>query len=243
MNKIYQKMKYTWLVFTYVIYMVWFYGKSYWVNVVKLFKGEQAAEEFKHRSVQKWCKFTFDIIGVNLEIEGVENIPKTNCLFVGNHQGILDIPALMFSADRTIGFVAKKELLKVPVMGRWIMLCHSVAIDRNDPRDAVRVIKDGVEKLKSGHSLGIYPEGTRAKDGVLKEFKSGSLKLALRAKVPVVPVTIDGSNKAYELNKRFESTTIKITYGKPIYVDELSKEEQKDLAKIVHDIVEKNLNR
>lgn len=237
------KIKYTFLVIRYVIYMGIFFIKSLFVPIIKKIFGKEAAEKYIHKSVQKWCKFTFDIIGVKLEYEGVENIPDATCLFVGNHQGILDIPALMLTAEKTIGFIAKKELLKVPVMGRWIMLCNSVAIDRENPRDAVRVIKEGVEKLNAGYSLGIYPEGTRAKDGKIKEFKAGSLKLATRANVPIVPVMVDGTYKAYELNKKFQPTKVRIKYGKPLYVDNMTKEEQKNLAKIIHDIIEKDLEK
>ena len=235
------KIKYTLLVSRYVIYMGIFFIKSLFVPIIKKISGKEAAEKYIHKSVQKWCKFTFDIVGIELESEGIENIPDETCLFVGNHQGILDIPALMLTAEKTIGFIAKKELLKVPVMGRWIMLCNSVAIDRENPRDAVRVIKEGVEKLNSGYSLGIYPEGTRAKDGKIKEFKAGSLKLATRANVPIVPVMVDGTYKAYELNKKFQPAKVKVKYGKPLYVDNMTKEEQKNLAKIIHDIIEKDL--
>ncbi|MGL4763242.1 MAG: lysophospholipid acyltransferase family protein [Sarcina sp.] len=241
MSGILEKLRYGFAILSYMAYMGLFFAKSWIVPIILKVKGHEAAESFKHRSVQKWCKFTFDMIGIKVEYEGVENIPNDHCLFVGNHQGILDIPALMMGANRTVGFIAKKELLKTPIMGRWIMLCHSVAIDREDPRDAVRVIKEGVDKLNKGYSLGIYPEGTRAKDGVLKDFKAGSLKLAIRAKVPVVPVTVNGTYRAYELNKKFQKTKIKVKYDKPIYVDELSKEEQKNLGKLIHDIIEKNL--
>lgn len=243
MNKIFEKIRYSFLIVIYITYVFGFYMKSFLVPIIEKTKGEEAAELYKHKVVQKWCKFTFKIIDVNIQYEGANNIPNETCLFVGNHQGILDIPALMMGANRTIGFIAKKEMLKVPIANKWIMSCHSVAIDREDARDAVRVIKEGVANLKNGYSMGIYPEGTRATDGKIGEFKQGSLKLALRAKVPIIPVTVDGSYKAYELNKKFESTTIKVTYGEPIYVDKLTKEEQKDLAKIIQNIIEKKLEK
>lgn len=242
MKKIFNSIRYFILVGIYIIYMFGFYIKSLMVPVINKFAGEEGLNKFKYNAVSKWCKFTFKLIGVKVEYEGIENIPDETCLFVGNHQGILDIPALMMGANKVVGFIAKKELLKIPIIGRWIMICNSVAIDRDDPRDAVRVIKEGVDILNRGYSMGIYPEGTRAKDGKLKEFKSGSLKLAIRAKVPVVPVTIDGSYKAYELNGKFQSTVIKVKYDKPIDTTKLTKEEQKELAKIIHDKIEGNLN-
>lgn len=241
MKRIFNSIRYFILIIIYTVYMFGFYIKSLMVPFIRKFSGEEGLNKFKYKSVSKWCRFTFKLIGVKVEYEGIENIPKDTCLFVGNHQGILDIPALMMGANKVVGFIAKKELLKTPIIGKWIMICNSVTIDRDDPRDAVRVIKEGVEILNKGYSMGIYPEGTRAKDGKIKEFKSGSLKLAIRAKVPVVPVTIDGSYKAYELNGKFQATTIKVKYDKPIDTKNLTKEEQKEIAKIIHDKIENNL--
>ena len=241
MKKVYEKIKYIILMIVYGIYMVGWYIKALYIPIVRK-KGDEALENFKYDSISKWARFTFKITETELKYEGRENIPDEACLFVGNHQGILDIPALLIGANRVVGFIAKKELLSVPIIGKWIKICNSVAIDREDPRDAVRVIKEGVEILKSGKSMAIYPEGTRAKDGNIQDFKAGSLKLAIRAKVPIVPVTVDGSYKAFELNKRFEKTTIKVKYGKPIYIDDLTKEQQKELSKIIHDQIKGNLD-
>lgn len=242
MGKILENIKYGFLLVKYGSYMVGLYGKSFMIPVIRKFKGDKVAENYQLKAVQNWCKFTFDIIGADIEYVGKENIPDETCLFIGNHQSILDIPALVLGANRIVGFIAKKEVSKVPIAGRWIKLCHSVNIDREDPRDAVRVIREGVKNLEDGHSLAIYPEGTRSKDGKMNEFKQGSLKLALRAKVPIIPVTVDGTYKAYELNKRFEKTKIKVTYGQPIYTENLDRNEQKELAKYIHDIIENNLD-
>ncbi|WP_084748570.1 lysophospholipid acyltransferase family protein [Clostridium mediterraneense] len=242
MDRMYKKIKYIMLMIMYGIYMVRWYIEALFIPIIKK-RGDEALEEFKYNSILKWARFTFKIIEADLRYEGIENIPDEACLFVGNHQSMLDIPALLLGANRVVGFVAKKELLSVPIIGKWIKICNSVALDREDPRDAVRVVKEAVEILKSGKSMAIYPEGTRAKDGNIQEFKAGSLKLAIRAKVPIVPVTIDGSYKAFELNSKFEKATIKVKYGKPIYTDNLTKEEQKELSKFIHDQIKDNLDK
>ena len=89
--------------------------------------------------------------------------------------------------------------------------------------------------------MAIFPEGTRSKDGKVMEFKKGSLKLATKAKAPIVPVTIDGAYKSYEKDKKFQPSKIVITFGKAIPTDTLSREEEKLLTDKVRDIVISNL--
>ena len=100
--------------------------------------------------------------------------------------------------DRLVGFVAKKEVLKVPILSYWLPRAKCIPLDRQNPRDAVRVINEGVKNLKDGYSMMIFPEGTRSLDGKHSPFKKGSLKLAIKAKVPIVPVTIDASFTSFE---------------------------------------------
>lgn len=227
----------------YAFYMIIFFCRGVYAKVLTFLKGEEAAEGYKTRKIIAWSKVSIKLLGLRVTYEGTENIPKDTCVFVGNHQSILDIPVLIVGINRNAGFIAKKEILKVPVLGFWLGILHCVPIDRENIRAAIDAINKGVENLKKGYSMAIFPEGTRAKDGQIKEFKKGSLKLATKANVPVVPVTIDGTFRSYELEKKFKKADVRVIFGKPIYPDQLSKEELKDISEIVHDEIAKNLNQ
>ena len=115
---------------------------------IKKTKGIEEATEYATKSIYLWSKFTINIIGMNIKVVGKENIPKDACVFVGNHTSILDIPVIFYSADRHIGFISKKEVLKVPVLSYWLERGKCIALDRQNPRDGVRMINEGVKNLK-----------------------------------------------------------------------------------------------
>ena len=188
-------------------------------------------------------KFTINIIGMDIKINGKENIPEGPCVFIGNHTSILDIPTIFYSADRLVGFVAKKEVLKVPILSYWLSRGKCIPLDRQNPRDAVRVINEGVKNLKDGYSMMIFPEGTRSLDGKTLPFKKGSLKLAIKAKVPIVPVTIDAAFTSFEENNKFKPSTVNVTFCKPIETEGLTRDEEKTLAEDIRKIIISNLRK
>ncbi len=122
-------------------------------------------------------------------------IPDEPVLFVSNHQGSFDIPLLLGYIDKPKAFIAKWELRYLPFIGSWMKELGCIFIKRNDFRQTLKAFKGAGEVFKKGQSLVIFPEGTRSRSSKLGEFKRGSLKIALREKVPVVPVTIKGSYK------------------------------------------------
>ena len=103
------------------------------------------------------------------------------------------------------------------------------------------MINEGVKNLNDGYSMMIFPEGTRSLDGKPLPFKKGSLKLAIKAKVPIVPVTIDAAFTSFEKNKKFKPSTVKVTFGKPIETEDLTKDEEKNLAEVIRKIIISNL--
>lgn len=211
------------------------------IKILKRIGRHDAAESYLRKTVLNWSRKTLDIVGLNYEIYGKENIPKRNCLFVSNHQSMLDIPLIMDAVGSPLGFIAKKELSRVPIINSWTKEINCIYLDRDNAREAVHTINEGVEKLKKGISMVIFPEGTRAKDGVIKDFKKGSLKLATKSGVPVVPVTISGTNKAYEEAKTIKKAIVKIYFGKPIFMEGLDKVEMNNLAKRVQQEVSSKL--
>ncbi|MDW8802100.1 lysophospholipid acyltransferase family protein [Clostridium sp. A1-XYC3] len=190
-----------------------------------------------------WASHVLSYVKADIKVVGRENIPEETCLYVANHQGFFDIPIMIHSLDKTVGFIAKKELLKFRVLTYWMEQMHCIFMDRSNMRESIKSINEGVENLKNGHNLVIFPEGTRSKGPSIGEFKKGSLKLALKSGVPIVPVAIDGSYKLREGNEKsaIKSAEVKVTICKPIYMDELSKEEKTDLAEKVKEIIASNI--
>lgn len=194
-----------------------------------------------HKISNRWAKKLIKVTGSSVDISGLDNVPKDEAvLFVSNHQSNFDIPLLLGYLPKPIGFVAKIELSKVPLLSRWLKFGDCVFIDRKDIRQSLKAINAASDILKSGHSMVIFPEGTRSKSNKISVFKPGSLKLAQKAGVPVIPITIHNSYEIYEGNsKRVKPANIKITIGKPIY----SNDEEKFSVAKVYEIIKTELNK
>ena len=214
----------------YGIYLVWMRAKGIKRDYLEKHKGEKVAWEYAQEVYRKWSIFTINIIGIELQVEGRENIPDETCVFVGNHQSILDIPTLRIATGRSLDFVAKKELANAPLLGYWITHVKSVTLDRENVREGMKAINTAINNIKDGYTFGIFPEGTRSKDGEIHEFKKGSMKLATKSKVPIVPFSIEGTGDCFENKRKFLPGKVVIKFGKPIATDNLSKEEEKELT-------------
>ncbi len=189
----------------------------------------------------RWAGRLIALTGSSFEIIGLENIPKdTAVLFAGNHQGNFDIPILLANIPIPIGFVAKTELQKLPMVSTWMRLLDCVFIDRKDMRQSLRAITEAIEILKSGQSMVIFPEGTRSKGMEMQPFKPGSLKMAARASAPIVPVTIIGSYRILEEgNNRVKPAKVKVIFSAPI--ETANTEKSTDLTVMVYEIIKENL--
>ncbi|MDD6191184.1 MAG: lysophospholipid acyltransferase family protein [Firmicutes bacterium] len=183
---------------------------------------------------------------IDYNLHGEENIPdKGPVVIVANHQGYADIPALFAAFNKfQFGFIAKKELGKIPIYGPWMLRIRSIFMDRDDPRASLQTIREGIDYIKKGFSLVIFPEGTRAKSSKPGEFMKGSLKLATKAGVPIIPVTIDGTYRFFE-DKGYmvKGTRFDVTVHKPVPTEGITREEEKFLADKIRDIIASALPR
>ncbi len=207
---------------------------------------KQLLERYQHihEVSTNWAKPFLKLSKTNVKVYGEENLPKDGAvLFVSNHQSNIDIPLLMCFIDKPKGFIAKIEIKKVPMIRTWMEWMGCVFMDRSSLKKSAAAIIEGVKILKSGQSLVIFPEGTRSKGGPMAEFKAGSFKLATKAKVPIVPITINGSYKVMEGNKYLiKPATVELYIHKPIFTDNITKEEELELPKKVQKIVASKLN-
>ncbi|WP_461207658.1 lysophospholipid acyltransferase family protein [Clostridium sp. DL1XJH146] len=226
----------------FLFFMLFSNFKMIKINKLKKQERFEEAEEYIHIKVMEWGRKFLKVSGIKVNVEGRENIPEEACCFVSNHQGYFDIPATIGYIDKPFGVIAKKEIEKHNIISKWMKQIKCIFINREDIRDSLRAINEGAQNIKNGHSMLIFPEGTRSKGPKMNEFKKGSLKMALKAKAPIVPVTIDGSYKYLEGNKyRMKKGQINIIIGKPVYIDKLSREEVKGISSELKNMIEKNI--
>jgi 1-acyl-sn-glycerol-3-phosphate acyltransferase len=200
---------------------------------------KQAMNWAVYRLAWGWAWLLIFLTGCPLTVIGRENIPQgEGVCFVSNHQSIVDIVILLASAGRPIGFIAKKELAWIPFLDLWILLIGGLFIDRVNTRKAVRTIKTGIKRIKSGGAMIIFPEGRRSKGKGLLPFHSGSFKLATQADAPIVPVVISGSYEVFEKNYQVQVVPVTVEFCKPIYTAALPPEERRrNLSDYVYSIM------
>lgn len=182
------------------------------------------------------------LAGAKKTVLGQENIPKDGpVLFAGDHKSYADVPLAYITCGKYVGFIAKKEIKKFPILPWWMTSMNCLFIDREDIRQSLKIILKAVDVVKEGYSMFIMPEGTRNHSDELITFKEGSFKIADKSGCPIVPVAITNTDGIYELNHKIKSAKVVIHYGEPIYPDKLTKEERKAIAPIVQKRVEEML--
>jgi 1-acyl-sn-glycerol-3-phosphate acyltransferase len=131
------------------------------------------------------------LCGARLRVSGLEHLdPREPYVFIANHRSFLDTATLFCHLDRRIGLLAKRELLKVPIMGYGMGFVNIMAIDRSNRERAFQTTKAATDRIRTGRSFGVFAEGTRALPGQLLPFKKGGFYMAVEAGVPIVPVAI-----------------------------------------------------
>ena len=199
---------------------------------------------FQHFCMRRWAKDNVWLSRARVEIEGLEHVDgRRPQLFVSNHSGLHDTLSLAARLPIQFRWIAKKSLFGVPFMGWHMQRSGYIAIDRENPREAAKSIVEAARTIQGGVSAIAFPEGTRSKTGALGRFHSGAFALALRAGVPLVPVSIDGSYrvivpKTLQVNP---GTVIRIRIDRPIDLAGYPRGEKHRLMEEVHALMDRNL--
>lgn len=197
-------------------------------------------------SIVTWAfRVVIFISGAKVTIKGKENIPKdTAVLYAANHRSFFDIVIGYSNVIPLCGFVSKKEIKKIPILASWMVRMNCLFLDRNNIKEGMKTVLEGIDKLKNGISIFIFPEGTRGKtDDSLQNFKEGSLKMAEKAKAPIIPVAFNNTSAILEDHFPYiKKSHVIVEFGAPIYINELEKEDKKHIGAYTHDIVEKMVN-
>ncbi len=194
-----------------------------------------AADISSLRIVQWAFKVVLFICGTKLTVIGEENVPKDEpVLYIGNHRSYFDIVITYARCPGLTGYISKDNIAKVPLLSTWMRRLYCLFLNRTDMKEGLKTILTGIDQIKNGISMCIFPEGTRSKspdDTAMLPFKAGSFKMAEKTKCPIVPMAI--TNSADILEAHFPSvhkTHVVLQYGKPILLSDLSKEDQRQLA-------------
>ena len=193
--------------------------------------------DLKNRSSLKIVLWAFRIClkmtGAQITYLGEERIPlDTAVLYVPNHRSFFDILLTFVRVPRPTGYVAKDSLAKVPLLSIWMRNLHCLFLDRSNVKEGMKVILTAIEKMKSGISICIFPEGTRNKENdTFLPFHAGSFKIAEKSNCPIVPVAIVNAGAMLEDQfPKVKPVKVMVEYGEPIYPDKLDKAQRKNIC-------------
>lgn len=208
-----------------------------------------AADISQLRIVQWAFNVILFIAGTKVTVIGEENIPADEAvLYIGNHKSFFDIVITYARCKRLTGYVSKLSMKKVPLLSVWMMRLHCLFLNRDDIKEGLKTILAGIENIKNGISMCIFPEGTRnTTDALMLPFKEGSFKMAEKTGCAIIPMAITNSAEIFENHlPKLKRTHVILEYGKPIYPNELDKETRKKLGAhcqgIIQEMLEKNVN-
>lgn len=203
-----------------ILFIAWLLNKHDLVYPVAQFGGKN------------WLRLS----GVQIKVIGLELLdPRQTYVFVSNHRSYLDTATLFVYLGRRIGLLAKKELLKVPVLGVGMGFVNVMAIDRSNLESAIRTTEAAAKRIKSGVSFAVFVEGTRALPGELLPFKKGAFYMAREAGVPVVPVAIRYSDELMGKGTgEAKSGTLEVVVMSPVETTSLSTDD--DINQLIADV-------
>lgn len=198
------------------------------------------------RLVQGAFKLIMFTTGARVTVIGEENVPKDRAvLYVGNHRSYFDVVMTYARCPGLTGYIAKVEMLRIPLLRDWMKALYCLFLDREDIKAGLKTILQGIEYIKNGVSICIFPEGTRNHSDDMLPFKEGSLKMAEKTGCPIIPMAITNSAEIFENHIPFiRPCHVILEYGTPILPGELSREEKKFLGaytqKRIQEMLDKN---
>lgn len=221
------------------------YMAPYWLHKMeKMGKDPSVPEIEKYQMFRQVVKRVNRAGRVKIEVSGLNNLPKEDgFVMFPNHQGHFDVLALGEAIDRPFGIVIKKEARDIILLKQVVTLLQGISIDRQDVRQAMKVIMKMTKEVKEGRNYVIFAEGTRSKNGNhLLPFKAGSFKSAMNAKCPVVPVALVDSFIPFDENSA-HPVVVKVRVLKPIEFSEYKEMKSQELAAMTAERIQEEIDK
>lgn len=200
-------------------------------------------QDAKDKSSLAIVQFAFKIVlaisGVSTTVIGLENIPDDEpVLFIGNHNSYFDIVISYVYMKRCTGFVSKKEMNKFLFVRRWMRNLYCLFLDRKNMKEGLKTILQGIEYIKNGISIAIFPEGTRAQGKGMLPFHAGSFKFADKTNCKIIPMVQNNTEAVMENQfPKIRKTHTVLEFGKPIDITTFSKEDRKSISTYTQNII------
>ncbi len=191
-----------------------------------------------------WAWIMLKLTGIRPTINGKEHIDRNQSyVIIANHQSHFDAPAIVLTLGIQLRWIAKKELLKIPLFGYALSAARNIFIDRSDKEKAIKSIQDGVKRLPPATSILFFAEGTRSPDGMIHKFKKGGFITAIDHAFPILPVTVNGSSNILPKKSLvFNSGPIEVVVGHPISTAGYTLDQLEELIQKTQDIIVSNFN-
>jgi 1-acyl-sn-glycerol-3-phosphate acyltransferase len=195
-----------------------------------------------HRYARLWGRAALLANRVKVRVDGMEHVKREGpYIFMSNHQGYYDVFALLAHLPFQFKWLVKKELFSVPILGWTMAAAGYINIDREGTRKTVEALGKAAQKIREGMSVVVFPEGSRSPDGSIQPFKKGGFNLAIKSKVPIVPVAIMGSRAIMPKGKlTATSGEIRIRMDHPIETQNYSLKDRKPLMEKVRQTISRN---
>ena len=192
-----------------------------------------------HLIARIWSQSILWVSRVHVSVNGLPNIElDKSYVYMANHQSNFDIPVLLGYLPVQFRWLAKAELFKIPVFGRAMLGAGYVKIDRFNRKSAFKSLEEAAKRMKNGVSVMIFPEGTRSKDGNIRQFKKGGFVMAIKSGVPIVPVVLRGTWPIMAKSSlRINRGDVEMEIGEPIDTSGYSLETKEDLMTKVRDVI------
>jgi 1-acyl-sn-glycerol-3-phosphate acyltransferase len=165
-----------------------------------------------------WAPIVLRIAGTRVERRGHPDVEiRPPCVFVANHQSMLDIPVVLSQVPVNLRFVSKQALAWVPLLNLYMWRTRMIFVDRSNPARAYASLDRGAERIRDGVSVVVFAEGTRSQDGRLRPLKRGAFRMALMAGVPIVPLAVEGTRDVLPSGSvRIRPGRVGFAVGEPI---------------------------
>lgn len=193
-------------------------------------------EPLMRRSSLRIVQWIFRVIlletGADITVLGRENIPADRpVLYVSNHRSYFDILLGYTNVTGLCGFIAKKEIDRIPLLNSWMRKLYCLFLDRDNLKAGLDTILKAIEYEKQGISIFLCPEGTRNQGAEMLPFKEGGLKIAEKSGCPIVPVAVTGTDNLFENHVPWiRAARVTIRFGEPIFLEGMERAEKKHLG-------------